>query len=1069
MLLALALQLTAEEQAATFKLPPGYRIELVAADPDVLKIVDIAFDDAGRMWAVTASEYPVDGNEDPKAAELYKAGGKDQVLVFDTPCAAGRQKPRVYAKGLAMPMAVLPYKDGAFVGHGPDILFIKADGTREVVLTGFGIQDSHLLPHRFTRGPGGWVYLAQGAFNRSQVRARGAAPVEFNQCKVGRFKLDGSVFEVVGWGLNNIWGFVIDPRGQMWIQEANDLGYPLVPFHIGASYPGIGEHRHKPYSRWQPPLADFAMGGTGLSGLALSEDPGGFPAPYDGVFFVANPITSKVQAIRARLPKLEKLPDFIETSDTRFRPIAVHFGPDGCLYIVDWYNKIIQHNEAPRNHPDRDKVRSRVWRVRHESMAPRAIPDLTKVPDAELIGHLKSDSTWQARAAWHQIVDRPAKGLEWNGFANAPERQRVLASWAQGGGAESILALKDVPTLLKMVRPPLEGPTVRPQQTGQPTKTGEAGARDFERELIRAALEKLPRVKEFPNAEAQALAALAWNDAALLAAAKLDRPLEREELALLSTVPEALDRLLEDPVQAKTVLALLADGPPRSPERVAAALQGADPALVLRFAHWKLAALEPEMAAIAGKAGPHRLAALRALVANGSKRTDLFKSLLEPALPEDLKREAAAALCVAPAELFALWSKMPAGPRAAALDRLTATPAGARALLDALETGDVAADELTSRLLERMKTHLAGDEAFAEFWAGMSKRMKQVVRLTGHDAAQVDTNIDLRGPFTVEAWVKLDPGLTNQDGILAGPGAADFNFHDARFRVYIVPITADVVIARTATPPDAWTHVAATRDAKGAFKIYLNGVLDAEGTRPWDGELLGLDVARTLAGGGTAGWIAELRVWNRERTAREMLDAFDRSFAGELPPEGMTKLFPPWPPLGREARLEGTLDAPPLMTGAESRALLGEFERVRALAVRPGDVARGAALFAQTCGKCHKIKGVGGEIGPNLDGAPTKSVEELLRAILTPSAAMEPGYRSARIETTDGELLEGFRASEDASGVVLRRPDVPDRKIPHEEIKRSSFGRLSVMPEGLLKAMSDEDLAALFTYLKTPP
>ncbi|MCE9595166.1 MAG: hypothetical protein K8S98_13350, partial [Planctomycetes bacterium] len=371
-MLALLLQatlpspLSPDDERASFRLPDGFSIELVVAEPDVKKIVDVAFDDAGRMWAITASEYPQDGNENPAAAELYAKGGADQVLVFDTPTAPGRQTPRVFAEHLAMPMALLPWKRGVLIGHGPEILFLDdtdGDGradTREVVLSGFGIEDSHLMPHRFVRGPGDWIYVAQGAFNHSMVKTKSGALVPFDQCKLARFQPDGSAFEVVGVGLNNIWGIVLDRSGEMWIQEANDLGYPVVPFFRGASYPGIGDHKQRPYSPWQPALAEFQMGGTGLSGLARSEDRDGFPEPWNHHFFVANPITNKVQTIEATrdgdLDRLALKSELLATDDSWFRPVALHFGPDGCLYVVDWYNAIISHNEVPRSDPRRDKV-----------------------------------------------------------------------------------------------------------------------------------------------------------------------------------------------------------------------------------------------------------------------------------------------------------------------------------------------------------------------------------------------------------------------------------------------------------------------------------------------------------------------------------------------------------------------------------------------------------------------------------------------------------------------------------------------------------------------------------------
>src|SRR5687768_11568986 len=118
---------TPAEQRKRFSLPPGFEIELVASEEQgVGKPITVAWDDSGRLWAITALEYPLDGNEQAEAArELYAKGGKDRVLVFDEPYIHVPQVPRVFADGLAMPMGVLPYKDGAIVGHGPDVLFLR--------------------------------------------------------------------------------------------------------------------------------------------------------------------------------------------------------------------------------------------------------------------------------------------------------------------------------------------------------------------------------------------------------------------------------------------------------------------------------------------------------------------------------------------------------------------------------------------------------------------------------------------------------------------------------------------------------------------------------------------------------------------------------------------------------------------------------------------------------------------------------------------------------------------------------------------------------------------------------
>ena len=235
--------LTPAEQLATFSVPDGYEVELVASEETGLpKPITVTFDDAGRMWSITATDYPVDANETPdQAMALWKNGGKDRVVVFDEPLKKGPHTPRTFADGLAMPMGVLPWKNGAIVGQGPEIQFLddtdgdgKAD-KRTVLVKGFGVQDSHLMPHQFTMMPGGWIAMAQGAFNRSQVVAGDKPPVSFDYCKMGHFRPDGSEFEVIGVGLNNIWGLVLNREGETFIQEDNDMNYSGVALQTGFS------------------------------------------------------------------------------------------------------------------------------------------------------------------------------------------------------------------------------------------------------------------------------------------------------------------------------------------------------------------------------------------------------------------------------------------------------------------------------------------------------------------------------------------------------------------------------------------------------------------------------------------------------------------------------------------------------------------------------------------------------------------------------------------------------------------------------------------------------------------
>ena len=212
--------------------------------------------------------------------------------------------------------------------------------------------------------------------------------------------------------------------------------------------------------------------------------------------------------------------------------------------------------------------------------------------------------------------------------------------------------------------------------------------------------------------------------------------------------------------------------------------------------------------------------------------------------------------------------------------------------------------------------------------------------------------------------------------------------------------------------------------------------------------------------------------WRTLKTAQEIRDNFDRSLAGTGPaarPAGLTQLFAgaSWGPLRGSARVEVIDDAPVLLTAAEAGVQEKKFIQFRALANHGGNAEAGGRIFATLCLTCHQHAGKGGQIAPPLDGIGNTGVEALLRNILTPSAAMESAYRTFRVVATDGSVREGFLVEETAVAVVLRTPGAEDRHIPRTEIKKTSYLNRSLMPEGLLEAMTPAQISDLFAHLKS--
>ncbi len=1230
---------TPEEEQKTFKLPEGFEIELVAAESEGIgKFVTVDWDQKGRMWSMTALEYPVDGNENMEAAKaLYAAHSKDKVLVWDkveglsqtlsekdkgvkTPSML--PQPHIFADGLAQTLGILPYGNGVYVQHGENIEFREdtdGDGKADkvtTILTGFGVQDAHLFMHQFTRMPGGWIWGAQGAFNKGKVKTSTGVETDFPSTRMARFRPDGSQFEVLCTGPCNIWGFEVNGLGEMFIQEANDYGYPVMPFHIGANYPGCADRLFKSYAPPFPGLATFRMGGTGLSGLSLANKGSKFDSAGgdDLTMYVANPITRKIQAIKIKHdgPRyaLEQLPDFIETTDPMFRPVGMHFGPDGALYIVDWYNKIISHNEVPRTHPDRDKTRGCIWRVKHKDQPLEKMPDLTKCAPEELLALLGSDNTKQSHLAWQAIIDRKlvdqceklgaiigngkrgdsasiqalwaleglnAKQLTYKfmeelcvmpnrnirregvrilgaitypgndydkgspikatiGFLedqelhdNDPEVRaeiiHVAAALAfgktsHGEAFDPLFQSGAIKVLISMAKPSLNEPMGPSTRDGKPIRIGEAYEREFERYLVRQALEEHPEAVEAflasPEAEKlplenRLLATLALEPkasakriATLLP--QIKRAPNDEELLRLAQFPDeaGVGDALKAVLQNESSRAGALEGLLRLHNRLDAAkiaplltqaakllLQGDDSAKDLGLqlvSAFEVQDAEADVVALV-KSGTGILpvqkngqdahstlaaAALNALAEIRSSESALFNDLFKTSKDGSIRDAALNALARSKAAdagqfVITLWPDLSVTQRRSALDRLSSSKAGAKVIAQAVNAKTIKATELDGNVVDRLQIALAKDAELTTMMQQLGSLFRPVLQLKGTPDSFVETDLTLDGPFTVETWVKLNgKTIGAEDGILGSSGQLDLNFLNSQFRVWVGSGIGDAIIAKKKIGADNWTHVAVTRDEKGLFKIFINGELDSEQSKAAPQKFEHLNIGWTQRKKGTNGALAEYRIWNRVRTANEIRANFDRSFEGLPKPEGILYLATgtgSWGKLKAGAAIIRTSELPPLLTAEEAKTVDERFTKFRALANKPGgDPTKGKAIAA-ICMGCHLIQGQGGNIGPNISGAGTMGSEALLRRLITPNAALESAYRIYRVELKTGDVVDGFLVNEDKEAIILRQPGVPDKRVSRDTVREAKFIRRGMMPEGILDAMTPEMVTDLFSYL----
>ncbi len=438
--------LAAEEQLRLFHAPPGFVVELVAAEPAIQKPMNLAFDARGRLWVTHSVEYPFAAKEG--------APHRDGVTVLSDFGPDGRARRAVrFADDLNIPIGVLPLGDGdeAIVWSIPNIWKLAdtdGDGradTREVLYGPFDFVDTHGDQNAFRLGPDGWVYACHGFRNDSKVKVRGKGGVvmELNSGNTYRFRPDGTAIEPVTRGQVNPFGMDVDARGDAFTADCHSK--PVTMLLRGGVYESFG----KPHDGlgYAPAMTGHDHGSTGIAGVVAWDDSGAFPAEYQGNVFVGNVITNTVHRDRLRWrgssPWVDAPEDFLVCDDWWFRPVDLRLGPDGALYVADFYNCIIGHYEVDLLHPRRDRERGRIWRVswRGPGAAPSGgTPDLTTLGTPALLDRLAAPNLTQRRLAHGQLLARAGRDpLEARSIGDsaaaiatdvaAPAHARALAVW----------------------------------------------------------------------------------------------------------------------------------------------------------------------------------------------------------------------------------------------------------------------------------------------------------------------------------------------------------------------------------------------------------------------------------------------------------------------------------------------------------------------------------------------------------------------------------------------------------------------------------------------------------------
>jgi putative membrane-bound dehydrogenase-like protein len=468
--------LVSKDELASLAYPPGgptapalskekisidkdFDLSLVLAEPDVVKPISMNWDPKGRLWIAQTPGYP-------QKAATWGTRPHDSIVYYERNADGSPGKKTVFYDALDLVTSFVHYKDGVIVMQPPDILLLRdtrGDGVadkRETLFTGFGNGDTHAVASNLRYGLDGWIYATQGYSGGGSKHVTNAKGVDFGSIPNGifRFKPDGSAMEMVCAYGANTWGLDFTWDNELFYTMANEshLRHVIVSDAVLArgrvgkteSWKQINDHRDSnPIVKHTltPYLQIDCVGGfTAASGSTL-YDGGAWPDEYRNRHFVCectvnlvhqDTLTPDGVTFRASKAKIEEI---VAGSDLWFRPIDTQIGPDGALYILDFYNQAVVHNDTrgpkhgPFNaavRPDRDHEHGRVWRLQHKQPKALAEADFSSV--AGLIKAFEHPNRWDRLTAQRLLVEQGAGAAELAALLRSTSRPeaKVLALWA---------------------------------------------------------------------------------------------------------------------------------------------------------------------------------------------------------------------------------------------------------------------------------------------------------------------------------------------------------------------------------------------------------------------------------------------------------------------------------------------------------------------------------------------------------------------------------------------------------------------------------------------------------------
>lgn len=953
--------LSPQQAEQRFETPADLDVQLVLSEPQISQPLFMTWDARGRMWVMEYRQYPdVAGvkmlSRDVFLRSVYDkvpeppphgAKGRDRISIHeDTDGDGVYDRHKTFVDGLNIATSMAIGRGGVFVTNPPYLLFYPdrngddvPDGDPEVLLEGFGLEDSHSVINSLRFGPDGWLYGAQGSTVTAAVKRPGsnAPPIRTMGQQIWRYHPDTRIFEVFAEGGGNTFGCEIDSKGRIF---SGHNGGDTRGFHyVQGGYYRKGFGKHGPLSNpyafgYFNHIKHHSVPRFTHTFVIYEEDV--LPSPYHGRLFGVEPLQGQVVMSDVR-PfqssfETEDVSRVLKTDDQWFRPVDIKTGPDGCIYVADMYEQRIDHSSHYAGRIDRSN--GRIYRLKPAGRLPRVRP----VDQTQLLTELDHPARQRRQTALISIGDRKDPDLVAPLLAkvkNHTGQEALEALWAlhQSGGLTDSVALQVLRHSDRFVRLW----TVR--------LLGDDRAVSEELAL---ALRQLAADEPYIEVRKQ----LASSARRLSAERAL--PILRELLKYDEDVHD-----LHQPLLIWWALETHASGDSR------------DLMLQLVFndqATWQ-------------------------------------RPLVQEIILERLMKRYA--LAGSREELLAAAELLNAAPDQQSVDRL----------LKGFE------EAYQGRSLATIPDPLVN--ALADSGGGsLALRLRQGQPDAIEEAVQRLSEPKVGVPEKVQ-YVQI--------------------FGDIQ-RAEFIPVLLQVV--KQNHHPEL---VAAALSALQNFDDLRIG-------RQVTSQLPQLsDDART---------VAETLIASRPVWIKTALNAVDK---GELPADTLSETALRKMLLHQDQQIRQQIEKHwGSIEGASTEQMQQEMQRLNSiLSSGTGNPKKGKPLYMQNCGKCHQLFGEGGKIGPDLTPFKRDHQERILVNVVNPGLEIREGFENYVAVTSDGRVVNGFLADKDSQVVVLRGVDGQNIILRHDEIEEMQVSKVSIMPEGTLKKLTDQEIRDLFAYLRS--